>query len=140
MAKEIIKAKPLKKGISDFIKIASVSGIIWRSWEIAALSKIVLKRPVLDLGCGDGKFSKIVFAQKLDYGLDISDLNINKAKKNYAYLEYFVASAANIPLPKQSVQTVFSNSVFEHIKNLDPVLSEISRILKPGGELIFTTH
>ena len=38
------------------------------------------------------------------------------------------------------METVFSNSVVEHIPNLGLVLQEISRILKPGGEFIFTTH
>lgn len=138
--KKYIKTYPAKEGISNFIQIASVSGIIWRSYEIAAFSKLNLERPVLDLGCGDGRFAKLIFTEKLDYGLDVSKQSVMRAKKSNAYLHYFVADAGKIPLPDQSIQTVFSNSVFEHIENLNSVLSEISRILKPGGELIFTTH
>lgn len=131
---------PAKESIKKYTRNSSVSSGIWRSHEIMALSGIKLYRPVLDLGCGNGRFAKVVFKDKLDYGLDISREVIKIAKSNKAYRNYIVADAHHIPLGNQSIQTVFSNSVFEHIADLEGVLAEISRILKPGGQLIFTTH
>ncbi|MBK8389413.1 MAG: class I SAM-dependent methyltransferase [Saprospiraceae bacterium] len=37
-----------------------------------------------------------------------------------------------------SFDSVFSSEVFEHIFNLDDVLNEIQRVLKPGGRLLIT--
>ena len=137
---QIIKTNPLKTSLDLFLNNASISGAIWRRTEIAALSGITLKRPVLDLGCGDGRFTKLMFSGKLDYGLDISKGAIEKARKNKIYKSYIISDAHIIPLPDKSIQTVFSNSVFEHIPNLLPVLAELSRVLKPSGKIIFTTH
>lgn len=135
-----IKTNSIKFSISRYLPNASIAGAIWRSHEIIAINKTTLLRPALDLGCGNGIFAQTIFQDKLDFGLDISKEIVESAKKNRAYYKYIVADAHNIPLPNQSVQTVFSNSVFEHIPNLQEVLSEISRILKPGGQVIFTTH
>ncbi len=135
-----IKTNPLKQTLNAFINNASISGTIWRASEITAISGTTLKQPVLDLGCGDGKFTKLMFMGQMDYGLDISKDAIEKSREVNAYKNYIVSDAHKIPLPNGSVQTVFSNSVFEHIPNLTSVLSEISRILKPRGVLIFTTH
>ena len=40
---------------------------------------------------------------------------------------------APIPLPDQSIDLIISDWVFEHIENTDFVISELDRILKPGG-------
>lgn len=135
-----LKTRNLNDSLKRMLNGASISGAIWRCHEIAALSGLTLKRPVLDLGCGDGRFTKIMFAKKLDFGLDKSATEIEKAKQKGTHLNYIVADAHNIPLPSNSIETVFSNSVVEHIPNLAPLLQEVSRILKPGGEFIFTTH
>jgi SAM-dependent methyltransferase len=42
-----------------------------------------------------------------------------------------------LPLPNERVATVISNSVLEHIPEVDPVLTEIARVLRPGGRFIF---
>lgn len=126
--------------IQRMLQRASVSGAIWRSHEIFALAGYKLKRPILDLGCGDGRYAKWVLNDKMDIGLDISRSAIKKAIKNNAYHEYIIANAGKIPLKNNSVNTIFSNSAFEHFKNLDKTLSEMNRILKKDGTLIFTTH
>ncbi len=41
--------------------------------------------------------------------------------------------AAALPLPEQSASLVFSSSAFEHIDRLGEALSEMYRVLKPGG-------
>lgn len=135
-----LKTRNLNDSLKRMLNGASISGAIWRCHEIAALSGLTLKRSVLDLGCGDGRFTKIMFAKKLDFGLDKAATEIEKAKQKGTHLNYIVADAHRIPLPSHSIETVFSNSVVEHIPNLGLVLQEISRILKPGGEFIFTTH
>jgi len=137
---EEIQTKPSDRSINRFIGSSSVSGAFWRSSEIAVMSGLKLKKPVLDLGCGNGRYADIVFDGTIDIGLDISHRAIKEARKNNVYGKYIVSDANNIPLPDKSVNSVFSNSVFEHISDLKPVIKEVGRILSKGGHLVFTTH
>jgi SAM-dependent methyltransferase len=47
------------------------------------------------------------------------------------------ASGAGMPFPSAHFSTVISNSVLEHIPDLDPVLAQVARVLKPGGKFVF---
>jgi SAM-dependent methyltransferase len=44
-----------------------------------------------------------------------------------------------LPFPDATFGGAFSNSVLEHIPDLDPVLVEVNRVLKPGAPFIITT-
>ena len=95
-----------------------------------------LKKPVLDLGCGDGFFAKVAFGQ-LDVGLDVKDSRIDEVVSS-TYKKIVIYDGHKIPLKTHSVNTVVSNCVLEHIENLDEVLGEIYRVLKPGGRFLTT--
>lgn len=138
--KGFVKAKPIESSIKKFISQASVSGGVWRPHEIATFENLEMSKPILDIGCGDGQFVRITFSNKLTYGMDISEKNLIKAKSYNTYRKYLLGDIHTIPLPNNSIKTVFSNSVFEHIENLEPVIKEINRVLKFNGKLIFTTH
>jgi ubiquinone/menaquinone biosynthesis C-methylase UbiE len=47
--------------------------------------------------------------------------------------------AERIPFPDESFDIVITNSVLEHVSDIDACFSEISRILRPGGLLWFET-
>ena len=47
--------------------------------------------------------------------------------------------AERIPFPDQSFDIVLANSVLEHVSDVDTCLSEISRVLRPGGLFWFET-
>lgn len=111
-----------------------------------------LKQPVLDFGCGDGFFAKIAFSHKskiqnpkskfneniIDVGLDIRESRIKEAKAQGIYKKILMYDGKVIPFKKGSFATVVSNSVLEHVSDLDQALSEISRILKPKGKFLTT--
>lgn len=96
-----------------------------------------LERPVLDVGCGDGHFASRTFAQKIDVGIDPWAEPLAEAAASGAYQETLRSGGAEIPFPDRTFQTVISNSVLEHIPDLDPVITEISRVIKPGGLFVF---
>ncbi len=93
---------------------------------------------VLDLGCGDGRIANQVFNRQIDFGLDISQSALKQARQRQIYKKLLLAPAEKIPLDNNSVDLVFSNCTLEHIKDLERVLKEVSRILKPNGILAFT--
>ena len=99
---------------------------------------------VLDLGSGGGidviLSAKRVGATGLAYGLDMTDEMLALARKNAA--EAGVANAIflkgvieEIPLPADSVDVVISNCVINLSVDKPAVLTEIARVLKPGGRI-----
>jgi SAM-dependent methyltransferase len=96
-----------------------------------------LKGPVLDMGCGDGQFASATFAKALDVGIDPWTGPVHQAVKRDAYHLVIQGSGSRMPFPVNSFETVISNSVLEHIPDVDLVLADISRVMKPGGLFLF---
>ncbi|OGG02634.1 MAG: hypothetical protein A3F83_03355 [Candidatus Glassbacteria bacterium RIFCSPLOWO2_12_FULL_58_11] len=96
------------------------------------------RRPILDLGCGDGILVKNLFAEKIDAGLDPDPGELERARRLGVYKELIQCRADSIPKPDTSFNTVISNSVLEHIPSLEPVFREVYRVLAPGGRFYCT--
>ena len=94
--------------------------------------------PVLDLGCGDGIFAGLMFTESVDTGMDIDPVELERARNSGNYKQLILAPGDSVPLPENSFSTVFSNSVLEHIPEIEPVLREVLRLLKPGGNFYCT--
>lgn len=109
---------------------------LWRAQELTLFfrEKEKLKKPVLDLGCGDGSFGSAVF-NEIDYGVDNDPEALAASLKLKTYKKLLGDTSK---IGTGTIGSVFSNSVLEHIKDLDRVLSEVSRILAPGGAFAFT--
>lgn len=95
------------------------------------------KRPILDLGCGDGFFAQVAFG-KVDVGIDPDKSVIKEAKFRKIYQEVKPYNGRTIPYENDYFSTVLCNSTFEHIQNLKEVLNDVIRVLKTGGILYFT--
>ena len=96
-----------------------------------------LAAPTLDLGCGDGQFAQITFPRKLEMGVDpwFGPLREAAQRRNYAVLVQ--AYGQRIPAPDNSFASALSNSVLEHIPEVQPVLNDLARVLKPGATFYF---
>ncbi len=90
------------------------------------------KGTLIDLGCGDAPY---YFFYK-NYTDSIICVDWQNAGKELIHLDFSADLNNNIPLDNESVDTVFCVDVIEHIKRPAILMSEISRILKPGGNLI----
>jgi ubiquinone/menaquinone biosynthesis C-methylase UbiE len=118
-----------------YLRDTAVSHALWRCYECERFAKEKLKGPVLDLGCGDGYFAQVVFGH-LDVGIDLDRGEVGRAVKRGTYDKALVVSATKMPFKNNTFNTVISNCVMEHIPDIDGVLSEVYRVLKPGGRLI----
>lgn len=96
-----------------------------------------LNEPVLDVGCGDGHFASVAFSQPLAAGIDPVAGVLGEARAWGAHRVLAQAMGDALPYADGHFATVVSNSVLEHIPDVDPVLAEIARVLRPGGRLIF---
>lgn len=113
---------------------------LWRAIELRTLAREAFPRPILDLGCGDGLIAQVLFADDppIEVGFDPWLDQVRKAPTTGSYVTVQQAMGAAMPYPDGSFGTVLSNSVVEHIRDLDPVLAEAARVLQPGGRLILT--
>lgn len=116
----------------------------WRAVEVDVLKKYLPHSGLcLDLGCGDGKLTSLLYDGKIPpelnfIGID-SDLDeTNQAKTFSFYKRVHTCLASNIPEDKGTCDFALSNSVLEHIQDIEPTLIEVSRLLKSGGTFIFT--
>jgi SAM-dependent methyltransferase len=109
-----------------------------RYLECKIYRSLTLDRPILDLGCGDGLYAWILFAEPVDTGIDPNPRELESARRLGAYRELIACAGHCVPKPDGSYRTVFSNSVLEHIETLEPVFREVHRLLAPGGRFYFT--
>ena len=110
---------------------------LWRGWEKAAYSKYELSGRILDLGCGDGKYFRLLWPACNDVvGVEISPEVAKLGNQSGVYENIHITSAHTIPELDRSFDHVFANCSLEHMDHLDKVLAEIFRCLKPGGTLL----
>lgn len=112
-----------------------------RGREADLFSKhLPLKNPILDFGCGDGFFAKVVFesSTKIDVGVDIDKGALRLAKKEKIYKKLISHDGKSLSFKDKSFSAVFSNCVLEHVDFLDESMAEIYRVMKPGGKFICT--
>lgn len=108
-----------------------------RAVEARFYKNIELPKPVLDIGCGDGQFASIAFDSPIDVGLDPWWEPLQEAKTRGFYKMLTQANGEKMPFPDNYFGSAVSNSVLEHIQQLDKVIIEIGRVLKPGAPFVF---
>jgi len=100
---------------------------------------------ILELGCGTGSLWTELKKSFPECKITLSDLfngMIEKAKSLLGTNEYDFMNIdyKNIPFTDSQFDIVISNHNLYHAENLDKVISEIHRVLKPGGKLYATTN
>ena len=110
-----------------------------RAVEARFYQQMSLPEPILDLGSGDAHFASVAFDKPLAVGVDPWTPPLREARRlrPNAYQLLVQANGGRLPFPKNYFASAVSNSVLEHIPVLDPVLAEVSRVLRPGGPFIF---
>ncbi len=108
-----------------------------RAVEVRFYADLPLPRPILDLGCGDGHFAAMTFSGKLDVGIDPWWSPLREAQNRQKYHQLLRSGGEHLPFPKAAFGSIISNSVLEHIPDVEPVIAEVGRILRPGGYFHF---
>jgi arsenite methyltransferase len=98
---------------------------------------------VLDIGCGPGylceSMGEIVGRHGAVVGIDISSdlIALCNRRKASTQLSYAVGDATNVNQTDASFDVVVCTQVAEYVPDVDRVLSEAFRVLKPGGRTVF---
>lgn len=110
------------------------------------LSSLDVASVVVDLGAGYGGSARRLAGSR---GCSVQCVNIsqtqndtNRTKNHNEGLDRLVsvihASFDDVPLPSESADVVWSQDAFLHAPDRHKVIEEAFRLLKPGGELVFT--
>ncbi len=111
---------------------------VLRAVEARFYFAVDLPEPTLDVGCGDGHFSQMVFRRKIQAGIDPWWNPLKKAQQSEMYDVALQAMGDTLPFPDGHFASAFSNSVLEHIPDIQPVLNETSRVLQMNGRFLIT--
>ncbi len=109
-----------------------------RAVEAEFYQEIDLPSPILDVGAGDGHFASIVLPRVVDVGLDPHAPSLKEAKARGCYRLLVVSGGQAMPFADGSFSSAFSNSVLEHIPDVEGVLKEVGRVLGAGAPFLFT--
>lgn len=120
----------------------------WRAWQ-RAFRRHNGVRPgerVLDVGCGTADLCLILAGQVGPSGrvtgVDISEemLSIGRRKVERAHLaervELMAGNALDLPFPDAAFDVVTSGFVLRNVADLPRALSEMARVLRPGGRAV----
>lgn len=95
---------------------------------------------VLDAGCGGGRYTLAwrLLGAKQAVGVDISETGLADARErvkalNVDGVEFRSGSVLDLPIDDQSVDIAFSNGVLHHTTDWQRGVTELLRVLRPGG-------
>src|SRR6185437_10641385 len=92
----------------------------------------------VDIGCGGGLLAEEMARMGATViGIDPSPNSLATARAHAAerglVIDYRLGTGEDLPLQDASADIVYCVDVLEHVHDLDKVISETARVLKPGG-------
>ncbi len=136
---------------TEFLAATTQDDLLWRQLKTIPAFRAILRavearfyfavdlpQPTLDVGCGDGHFSQMVFKRRLEAGIDPWWNPLKKAQKSEMYDLALQAMGDTLPFPDGHFASAFSNSVLEHIPDIQPVLNETNRVMQMDGRFLIT--
>jgi SAM-dependent methyltransferase len=94
---------------------------------------------VLDLGCGDGRLTSDLDATELT-AAEVSPVALSRAARRLPDARIVeLEPDAELPFADGSFDLVLCAETIEHVRDVQLLLSEIRRVLRPGGTLALTT-
>jgi SAM-dependent methyltransferase len=113
--------------------IALEQPAVWR------LTDAVEPGRALDAGCGTGRHARHL-VQRGHYvlGIDLTPEMLGRAATNVPQARFVEADLNEIPAPDDHFDLVVCGLVLGHVENLGPAVTELARVLRPGGRLVIS--
>jgi ubiquinone/menaquinone biosynthesis C-methylase UbiE len=96
---------------------------------------------VLDVGCGEGRFaSELARAGVRVVGADVAEEPLRRARERDPGLDLrLIEPDGPWPIEDASFDAVWAGETIEHVADTAGWLSEVRRVLRPGGRLLLST-
>ena len=111
-----------------------------RSWMRAELREIADDAPILEVGCGDGSFTRnlAVLSSRVT-AVDISASQIERNARAHPEIKFVQHDVAQpFPFADGAFAVIWCSEVLEHLFDPGVALREMHRVLAPGGRLLVT--
>jgi SAM-dependent methyltransferase len=113
-------------------------------WELRRGFLLHEVRPgdrVLDLGSGAGEFTAVLAQAGAEpVGVEVAEAALARARSSNPQLDFRLAPIDGpLPLEDNAFDVVWSSEVIEHVADTARWLSEVRRVLAPGGRLLLST-
>lgn len=109
------------------------------NWLLRHLPKDIEQKTIVDIGCGNGALLKELSPQiSKGIGLDLSDKILKRAallNKDNKNITFNKLDGPLLPLEDHSVDIFISLLSFRYL-DWDPLMDELKRVLKPGGQVL----
>ena len=108
--------------------------------EVFARAGVAHGAQVLDVACGAGLIAgPLAESGYRVRGVDLSDDSVATARRFVPSAEFAVADALALPDADGSADAVLLMDVLEHVEDLDGIVAEAARVVRPGGVVVFNT-
>ncbi len=97
---------------------------------------------ILDAACGNGRYSKYLLRHAdpdaVLTGFDLSEAMLRRARKRFPAdrVSHAVADLTRLPYAEATFDAIVCGWVLEHLPDPRPGLSELARVLAPGGKIL----
>jgi len=112
----------------------------FRNWMRAELKALPRDARILEVGCGDGSFTKdlATFSSNVT-AIDISAEQVEQNKRAYPQIDFRQHDVAELfPFADRTFDIIWCSEVLEHLFDPAYALQEMHRIMAPGGKLLVT--
>jgi ubiquinone/menaquinone biosynthesis C-methylase UbiE len=96
---------------------------------------------VLEVGCGHGHVLDVILkknAKVIGVDINFNSLMISNKRLDGKDVSLIQSNAHNLPFKDKTFNVLICSEVLEHLPNLEEVLKEFKRVIKPNGKIIIT--
>lgn len=135
----------MKLNAVEFLLVNNpIRALVQEHYEARLFKQMASGRAInaaLEIGCGNGKGARVIkklFSPTTIAAIDLDPRMIDLARRGNrdSSISYQVMDAARLDFPDHSFDAVFDFGIIHHIPNWRDCLRELSRVVKPGGELL----
>lgn len=130
-----------KRGLKGFLRYR----LLRRTREVLLAIEQFAKSPIqdiIDLGTADARMLEMIHQKHEEVhcvGIEYNKDLVNFSKEKFPHLEIIQGDVQSLDFPDDSFDVATAAAIIEHVPNPLKMMSEVKRVLRPGGIFILTS-